>query len=84
MPMKMTLSCTARIFRNSIRLIDWLLEKKAQGYKMVNSASRIAEMKQFVRGKLQEWNCRAGQNTLIIRTDGSLAPCFPMYTANHD
>jgi len=66
------------------QLIDWLLEKKAQGYKMVNSATRIAEMKQFARGKLQEWNCRAGQNTVIIRTDGSLAPCFPMYTANHD
>lgn len=65
-------------------LIDWLLEKKRQGYKMLNSAKRIAEMKQFARGKLQEWNCRAGQNTLIIRTDGSLAPCFPMYTASHD
>ncbi len=65
-------------------LIDWLLEKNRQGYKMVNSATRIREMKQFARGKLQEWNCRAGQNTMIIRTDGSLAPCFPMYNANHD
>ena len=65
-------------------VIDWLVEKKRQGYKMVNSATRIGEMKEFARGKLQEWNCRAGQNTLIIRTDGSLAPCFPMYTANHD
>jgi MoaA/NifB/PqqE/SkfB family radical SAM enzyme len=65
-------------------LIDWLVEKKRQGYKMVNSSTRISEMKQFARGKLQEWNCRAGQNTLIIRTDGSLAPCFPMYNANYD
>jgi MoaA/NifB/PqqE/SkfB family radical SAM enzyme len=65
-------------------LIDWLVEKKRQGYKMVNSATRISEMKEFARGKLQEWNCRAGQNTLIIRTDGTLAPCFPMYTAKHD
>jgi hypothetical protein len=65
-------------------LIDWLLDKNRQGYKMVNSATRISEMKQFARGKLQEWNCRAGQNTLIIRTDGTLAPCFPMYNANHD
>ena len=60
------------------------MEKKGQGYKMINSATRIREMKEFARGKLQEWNCRAGQNTLIIRTDGSLAPCFPMYTANYD
>ena len=23
-----------------------------------------------------EWNCRAGQNNVIIRTDGTVAPCF--------
>ena len=33
---------------------------------------------------LEPWNCRAGQNTLIIRVDGTLAPCFPMYSATHD
>ncbi len=32
----------------------------------------------------QDWNCRAGQNNVIIRTDGTVAPCFPMYPANHD
>jgi len=31
-----------------------------------------------------EWNCRAGQNNVIIRTDGTVAPCFPMYGATHD
>ena len=31
-----------------------------------------------------EWNCRAGQNNVIIRTDGTLAPCFPMYPSTHD
>ena len=51
---------------------------------MVNSVRRLEEMKAFMRGKLQEWDCRAGQNSLIIRTDGTLAPCFPMYTASHD
>lgn len=65
-------------------LIDWLIEKNRSGYKMVNSVARLGEMKQFMRGKLQDWNCRAGQNSLIIRTDGSLAPCFPMYNASHD
>ncbi len=65
-------------------LVDWLVEKQGHGYKMLNSAARIREMKDFARGKLQDWNCRAGQNTLIIRTDGSLAPCFPMYTAGYD
>lgn len=31
-----------------------------------------------------EWNCRAGQNNVIIRTDGTVAPCFPMYDATFD
>lgn len=64
--------------------IDWLIEKNRSGYRMVNSARRLEEMKAFLRGKLQQWDCRAGQNSLIIRTDGTLAPCFPMYNAAHD
>jgi radical SAM protein with 4Fe4S-binding SPASM domain len=31
-----------------------------------------------------EWNCRAGQNNVIIRTDGTVAPCFPMYSSSFD
>lgn len=31
-----------------------------------------------------EWNCRAGQNNVIIRTDGTAAPCFPMYASTYD
>lgn len=65
-------------------VIDWLIEKNRSGYKMVNSTARLQQMKEFMRGQLQEWNCRAGQNSLIIRTDGTLAPCFPMYSASHD
>lgn len=65
-------------------LIDWLCEKNRQGYKMVNSVARLQEMKAFMRGKLQAWDCRAGQNNVIIRVDGTLAPCFPMYSATYD
>jgi MoaA/NifB/PqqE/SkfB family radical SAM enzyme len=66
-------------------LIDWLIEKQKAGYGMLNSTERLAEMKRFVRGAHHEpWNCRAGQNTVIIRVDGTLAPCFPMYSATHD
>jgi MoaA/NifB/PqqE/SkfB family radical SAM enzyme len=65
-------------------LLDWLIEKQNHGYRMTNSTSRLAEMKAFMRGGLQDWNCRAGQNTLIIRVDGTLAPCFPMYSAHYD
>ncbi len=31
-----------------------------------------------------EWSCRAGQNNVIIRTDGTVAPCFPMYASTYD
>jgi MoaA/NifB/PqqE/SkfB family radical SAM enzyme len=30
------------------------------------------------------WKCRGGQNNVIIRTDGTLGPCFPMYSATYD
>lgn len=65
-------------------LINWLIDKNRSGYKMVNSVRRLEQMKAFMRGEIQEWDCRAGQNCLIIRTDGTLAPCFPMYSATHD
>ncbi|MCW5982070.1 MAG: radical SAM protein [Bryobacteraceae bacterium] len=65
-------------------LLDWLIDKNRAGYKMVNSARRLADMKAFMRGKVEPWNCRAGQNSLIIRVDGTLAPCFPMYSATYD
>jgi radical SAM protein with 4Fe4S-binding SPASM domain len=31
-----------------------------------------------------EWNCRAGQNNVIISTDGTVAPCFPRYPSTFD
>jgi radical SAM protein with 4Fe4S-binding SPASM domain len=31
-----------------------------------------------------DWNCRAGQNNVIVRTDGTVGPCFPMYGATYD
>ncbi len=65
-------------------LIDWLIARQRQGYKMVNSVRRLEQMKEFTRGKLQQWDCRAGQNSIIIRTDGTLGPCFPLYSATHD
>jgi MoaA/NifB/PqqE/SkfB family radical SAM enzyme len=66
-------------------LIDWLIARQKSGYPMANSVERLAQMKTFMRGGHSEpWNCRAGQNTLIIRVDGTLAPCFPMYNAAED
>ena len=49
----------------------------------------LARMPGIVRdesGRLRftDWNCRAGQNNVIIRTDGTVAPCFPTYAATYD
>lgn len=65
-------------------LVDWLIEKNRSGYKMVNSVRRLEEMKAFMRGQVEPWDCRGGQNCVVVRTDGTLAPCFPMYAATHD
>ena len=65
-------------------LIDWLIEKQKSGWHMVNSVTRLAEMKKFINKELEQWGCRAGQSSMIIRTDGTLAPCFPTYSSNHD
>jgi MoaA/NifB/PqqE/SkfB family radical SAM enzyme len=34
--------------------------------------------------RFADWNCRAGQNNVIVRTDGTVGPCFPMYGATYD
>jgi MoaA/NifB/PqqE/SkfB family radical SAM enzyme len=66
-------------------LLDYLNDKRInEGYKMVNPIQHMEDMKLLMRGRVPPWQCRAGQNSLIIRTDGSLAPCFPMYSATHD
>ena len=66
-------------------LLDWLDDKRhSEGYKMVNQSQHMKDMKKLMRGEVPPWACRAGQNSLIIRTDGTLAPCFPMYSATHD
>jgi MoaA/NifB/PqqE/SkfB family radical SAM enzyme len=66
-------------------LLDYLDGKRHnEGYKMVNQSRHMQDMKQLMRGEVPPWKCRAGQNSLIVRTDGTLAPCFPMYSATHD
>ncbi len=64
--------------------IDWIIEKNLQGYTMVNSVDHLRCMKRFIRHQWSQWPCRAGELTLIIRLDGSFAPCFELYGENHD
>jgi MoaA/NifB/PqqE/SkfB family radical SAM enzyme len=65
-------------------LLDYLVEKQRQGYKMANPIQHMREMIKLMHGTVPAWPCRAGQNNLIIRPDGTLAPCFPMYSASYD
>jgi len=37
-----------------------------------------------IPASVAERNCRAGQNNVIIRTDGTVGPCFPMYGSSFD
>jgi MoaA/NifB/PqqE/SkfB family radical SAM enzyme len=69
-----------------IRKVGWYRDGNASDEvtsKMLSSAPGIV---QDGNGELSfaEWNCRAGQNNVIIRTDGTVAPCFPMYSAAYD
>ncbi|HET6267414.1 MAG TPA: radical SAM protein [Acidobacteriota bacterium] len=65
-------------------LLEWVIDKCKHGYKMPNPVHHLRDMKKLMRGHVDPWGCRAGQNTCIIRTDGTLAPCFPMYSATYD
>ncbi|MBV9214852.1 MAG: radical SAM protein [Acidobacteria bacterium] len=66
-------------------LLDYLQDLRLNhGYKMANPVQHMEDMKKLMRGQPPEWRCEAGEHSLIIRTDGTLAPCFPMYSATHD
>ena len=66
-------------------LLDYLNDKRInEGYKIINPIDHMEDMKALMRHKPPAWRCEAGEHSLIIRTDGTLAPCFPMYSATHD
>jgi hypothetical protein len=46
-------------------------------YKMVNSVKRLNDMKEFMRGKVEPWNCRAGQNSIIYSGGWRPGAVFP-------
>ena len=68
----------------STMVIDWLIEKNRQGYAMVNSVDHLRAMKRYIRHEWPPWSCRAGELSMIIRLDGSFAPCFELYGAEED
>ena len=64
-------------------LLDWLIEKSRQ-YPMVNSVEHLRAMKLFIRGRMPSWPCEAGRISMVIRLDGSFAPCFELYGSKED
>src|SRR5271166_5622057 len=69
---------------SDLRTFGWNGDGSGNG-----TAKQIAHMPGVVQdatGDLHfaDWGCRAGQNNLIIRTDGTVAPCFPMYASPFD
>jgi MoaA/NifB/PqqE/SkfB family radical SAM enzyme len=42
-------------------VLDYLIDKQRQGYKMVDSIPRLQNMKGFMRGVGEHWGCRGGQ-----------------------
>ena len=65
-------------------LLDYLSARNRAGQNMINSVSHLQAMKSFARGTYRPWTCRAGQNSSAIRVDGTLSPCFAMYSSSHD
>ncbi|MBW1695197.1 MAG: radical SAM protein [Deltaproteobacteria bacterium] len=65
-------------------LVDWLIEKNLKGYTMVNSIDHLKAIKQFIRHQLPAWPCQAGSLSMIIRLDGTFAPCFELYGDQQD
>lgn len=66
-------------------LLDWLIERHDQGWPMVNPVAHLRDFKDRARGRIPDWDCRAGINGALIRPDGSLAPCFDLITYyDHD
>lgn len=65
-------------------LLDYLIECNRTGYEMVNSTRHLGAMKSLLRDGLAPWRCRAGKNMVVFRTDGTLAPCYPLRELEHD
>jgi MoaA/NifB/PqqE/SkfB family radical SAM enzyme len=65
-------------------LLDYLIDRNRAGWAMVNSTEHLRAMKGLLRGGVAPWPCRAGRNVVVCRTDGTLAPCYPLRESDDD
>jgi MoaA/NifB/PqqE/SkfB family radical SAM enzyme len=69
-----------------LRLVGWNGDGTGAEGDLAKALAANPGVVQDENGELQfaDWNCRAGQNNVVIRTDGTIAPCFPLYPASCD
>jgi MoaA/NifB/PqqE/SkfB family radical SAM enzyme len=69
-----------------LKRIGWYGDGSGANGDIAKKLAHTPGIVQDANGELRfaEWDCRAGQNNVIIRTDGTVAPCFPMYAATYD
>ncbi len=63
----------------NIREVGWYADgrgSEAETSEMLKKAAGIVQGEDGDLG-FGEWNCRAGQNNVIVRTDGTWPPVFP-------
>ncbi len=62
-----------------LRKVGWSGDGTGTGDELTAKINANVVITQDGSGHMRfaDWNCRAGQNNIIIRTDGTLAPCFP-------
>ncbi|HET8668556.1 MAG TPA: radical SAM protein [Terriglobales bacterium] len=69
-----------------IREVGWYGDGAGLDGQTADMLKRTPGIVQDENGDLRfsDWKCRGGQNNVIIRTDGTVAPCFPMYPATYN
>lgn len=69
-----------------LRKVGWFGDGTSSNGDVATMVGNIRGIEKGSTGDLQfaHWDCRAGENNVIIRTDGTIGPCFPMYSATYD
>src|SRR5262249_43630468 len=69
-----------------LRRVGWHGDGRAANGDIQRLLADTTGLKQDENGGIHftDWNCRGGENNVIIRTDGTVGPCFPMYSATYD
>jgi MoaA/NifB/PqqE/SkfB family radical SAM enzyme len=66
---------------NDLKMLGWYGDGDAEDEPGLCQISSMPGIVQEPDGEIHfaDWKCRAGQSNVVVRTDGTLAPCFPMY-----